>query len=220
MENPSTHQYTVSILSDRRSWINSHIEDLVVQLRHAGHEVLWVHDKSELSEGDFCFYLGCEQLIEQSILNYFEHNLVVHESLLPLGRGWSPLTWQILDGASEIPIVLFEAELSVDSGDIYLKDRIMLDGSELVDELRAKQGEKTISLVMRFLGDYKNIVKNRMPQTGISTYYEKRSPKDSRVNVDSTLGEIFQLLRVSDPIKYPCHFEINGTEYNLKIEKR
>jgi methionyl-tRNA formyltransferase len=30
----------------------------------------------------------------------------VHESALPQGQGWSPMTWQILEGASPIPVTL------------------------------------------------------------------------------------------------------------------
>ena len=56
------------------------------------------------------------------------HHLVVHESALPQGQGWSPMTWQIVEGASTIPITLFEAVAELDTLQIYLQKQIDLQG--------------------------------------------------------------------------------------------
>lgn len=44
------------------------------------------------------------------------------------------MTWQILEGASSIPITLFEAVADLDAGPIHLQQEITLHGHELVDE--------------------------------------------------------------------------------------
>ena len=50
------------------------------------------------------------------------------------GQGWSPMTWQVLEGASSIPITLFEAVVELDAGPIYLQQQITLQGPELMEE--------------------------------------------------------------------------------------
>ena len=60
----------------------------------------------------------------KEILKKFRNNLVVHASDLPNGKGWSPLTWQILDGKKKIHVSLIEADEKVDSGKIYKKLQI------------------------------------------------------------------------------------------------
>ncbi len=76
-------------------------------------------------------------------MKFNKHNLVIHESDLPKGKGWSPVTWQVLEGKDVIPITLFEAAKNVDAGDIYLQEFIHLDGSELLEEIKHKQGVYT-----------------------------------------------------------------------------
>ena len=51
----------------------------------------------DLVAGDICILLSCE-LLDKEQLALHKHNLVVHESDLPKGQGWSPMTWQILEG--------------------------------------------------------------------------------------------------------------------------
>ena len=63
-----------------------------------GHRISWVHQPEEIPRGDFCFLLGCGKIVGRETLGRNHHNLVVHESPLPKGKGWSPLTWQILEG--------------------------------------------------------------------------------------------------------------------------
>ena len=61
----------------------------------------------------------------------FINTLVVHESELPKGHGWAPMTWQILEGKKQIPVTLLEAQNAVDSGQVYLREYIELKGTEL-----------------------------------------------------------------------------------------
>ena len=208
----------IAILSHPSSWINSHIAKLVRCWIDRGNKVLWVHDKKDLIPGDFCFYLGCEQIVGKDVLNQFTHNLVVHESDLPHGRGWSPLTWQVIEGKKSIPIVLFEATESVDAGKVYLKETMSLSGTELVEDLRNIQGVVTERLCMRFVSEFKCLVPLAVDQTGEPTFYPRRSPADGQVDITQTIDSIFPLLQVSDYEKYPVFFDMDGCRFKLKIE--
>lgn len=209
----------ITILSDLSSWINQYIPQLISRLSTCGHSVLHIHNVKDMSEGDIAFFLGCGQLVPANMLALNSHNLVVHESDLPRGKGWSPLTWQILDGINSIPIVLFEAVATVDSGDIYLRDTIQLTGYELIDEIREIQGLMTIRLCVEFVDKYPGILNEGKAQQGESSYYSRRTPKDSRLDLNRTLREQFNLLRTVDNERYPAYFELSGHKYVLRIER-
>ncbi len=210
--------YVITIVSDPDSWINKYIPAFVETLKGQGHQPRWIHDVNEIEEGDFVFYLGCGQLVSADVLSRNRHNLVVHESALPKGKGWSPLTWQILEGKNEIPITLFEAAESIDSGTIYLQDVMHFQGTELVNELRRTQAESSIKLCLEFIDRFPDVVAQGKEQKGQSTFYKRRTPKDSRLDPDKTLRQQFNLLRVADNECYPAFFELGGRTYVIKIE--
>ncbi|MEA3280296.1 MAG: UDP-2,4-diacetamido-2,4,6-trideoxy-beta-L-altropyranose hydrolase, partial [Thermodesulfobacteriota bacterium] len=212
-------RYKIAIVSDTQSWVNEYIPTLVEALEKQGHTIKHVHDIHAIPEGDFAFYLGCGQLVPPAILAYNRHNLVVHESALPKGKGWSPLTWQILEGKNKIPITLFEAVEKVDDGTIYLSTIMKFQGTELVDELRKVQAETSIQMCLQFVEEYPDIVVSGIEQFGESTYYPRRGPDDSRLDIDKSLREQLNMLRVVDNERYPAFFEIAGERYFLKIEK-
>lgn len=83
---------------------------------------------------------------------------MVHESNLPEGRVWSPLTGQVLEGCDSIPVTLFEASEGVDSGAIYLQEQIKLNSDELVDELRYLQAQMTFNLCREFINNFPSIL--------------------------------------------------------------
>ena len=179
-----------------------------------------MHEEENLSSADFCFYLSFSKVVSKSSLNLFRHNVVVHSSDLPEGRGWSPLTWQILEGKSEIPTVLFEASEIVDSGKIYLKQTIKFEGHELIDEMRDAQGRLIVTMVKNFVGGYPESLVKGIEQSGKGSYYPRRRPVDSKVDPDLSLRQVFRQLRVADNESYPAFFELNGYKYELRISKK
>ena len=199
--------------------MNNYIQELLLDWLTAGHRVLWVHDKQELRPGDFCFYLSCGQIVPASILSQFRRNLVVHESDLPRGKGWSPLTWQILEGKSRIPITLFEAAEKVDSGVIYVQEWMEFEGHELIDELRGAQARVTINLCKRFVDGYPQILAEAREQAGKESFYSRRRASDSQIDTQQSIESQFDLLRVVDNQRYPAFFENRHHRYLIKIKK-
>jgi methionyl-tRNA formyltransferase len=207
----------ITVLVDNDSWILPYAERLVEALRELQYQAKLVRSAEAIEFGWINFLLGCTRIISEEALSRNQHNIVVHESNLPEGRGFAPMTWQILEGKNDIPISLLEASTEADSGDIWLQDIIYLDGSELANEWRSLQGEKTLEMCIRFVREYQNLAKNK--QSGIPSNYRRRRPTDSRLDPDKSLREQFNLLRVTDNNRYPAFFEINGHRYIVKISK-
>ncbi len=209
----------ITILADNpQSWIIPYAQKLKTSLNRLGHNTSLVHSANKVRSGDIAFFLSCEHIISAAILRKNKHSLVVHESALPKGKGWSPMTWQVLEGKKRIPITLFEAAESVDSGVVYAQSSIVLNGHELVDELREKQGAATIALALSFVRKYPHAKGKK--QSGKATYYPKRTPRDSELDPKKTIASQFDLLRVVDNERYPAFFTYRGHEYVLKISKR
>ena len=99
----------VTFLSDEGSWKNEAIGPLVKKLRKRRHKVTFLHRAEAVPRGDILFILGFFRIVPARVLARNKTNIVVHESALPKGMGWSPSTWLVLEGAKAIPLTLFEA---------------------------------------------------------------------------------------------------------------
>ena len=209
----------ISVCSDAGSWSNAYIPELLQDWLADGHEVAWAHDAATLPEGDICFFLSYGRIVGADLLKRHGNNLVVHASGLPKGRGWSPLTWQILEGKNQIPVTLFEAAEAVDSGPIYGQVTLQFSGLELIDELRHAVMRATIDLCRSFVREYPRVITTGIPQQGEPTFYARRRPKDSVIDVEKPIREQFNLLRTVDNEHYPAWFEFKGRRFILRIER-
>lgn len=203
------------LIDNPDSWIIPYANRLRNELQECGHIVNIINKHKDVTKGDILILLSCERKFNNLKLN--NHNLVVHESDLPKGKGWSPITWQILEGKNEITISLFEAAQEIDAGHIYLQKKICFNGFELIDEIKHIQGLSTIELILDFITNIDKIISR--PQIGESTFYERRLDKHSELDINKTILEQFNLLRVCDNERYPAWFELNGIKYKIKIYK-
>jgi len=207
----------ITVLVDNDSWILPYANELIDELRELGLSANLCQKQDEIKEGDVCFLLGCTAIVSSLNLSKNKYNLVVHESALPQGKGFAPMSWQIIEGKNEIVVSLIEAIDGVDAGDIWLQEKILLNGTELNDEWRGLQGNCSISICLKFILTFSNLTPKK--QIGCSSYYKRRTPKDSELDINKTFKEQFNLLRVVDNQNYPAHIFINNVKYKLKITK-
>lgn len=212
----SSGMHSVAFLFDRE---NNWIED-PVRKRFSGSgsgrfEIGFFDDASGIKGCEIVFILGYTTILPLDFLKRNKLNLIVHESDLPAGKGFSPVQWQVLSGKTNIPVCLLEAAEKVDSGDIILRTEMQLNGDELWSEIRQKQAQVTIKLIEQFLEAYPRF--SRTPQSGNETYFEKRSEKDDELNVQKSIAELFNQLRVADNERFPAFFRMHGKKYYLKI---
>ncbi|MAJ89903.1 MAG: methionyl-tRNA formyltransferase [Flavobacteriales bacterium] len=206
----------ITILTDNpNSWIIPFVEDLKKEL--VEHKVTHIFSASDALEGDIMLILGCEKIIKSEYLTRHKSNIVVHPSGLPKGKGFSPLAWQIIEGINTIPVTLFEAVEKIDAGEIYLLDYIKLNGSELNDEIKCKQGSITKKMIHEYINNFPNI--KGIPQNGEETFYKRRTSESSELSIDLSIKEQFNTLRVVDNERYPAYFKYKDEKYIVKIYK-
>lgn len=204
------------LVDDEKSWFVKYAKILCSILSEI-HNCNLIHSRSEILNGDIIFILGCKKILSKKYLSKNKYNIVVHESELPSGRGWSPVTWQILENKNIIPVTLFDATEEVDNGKIYFTDNIILNGDELIDEIREKQAYTKINLCIKFVKNINNL--QVIDPKCSSSFYPKRTAKDSLIDINKSIKEQFNLLRVCDNNLYPAYFYYNNCKYILTIKK-
>ena len=90
-----------------------------------------------------------------------------------------------------------------------------LDGTELNDEIKHKQGLIMMEMMLKYINNYDTMIGK--PQEGKSTFYSKRTPKNSELDIDKSISSQFNLLRVVDNERYPAFFYLNDKKYIVKI---
>lgn len=204
----------VNIVVDNDSWVIPYAEELVRLINTGSDKGVFISNYADMKEAEISVYLGCVKLTPLETLATAKKNLVAHASDLPKGRGFSPLTYMILEGKNDIPLCLLEMAEGADSGPVIYKEWIRYQGHELLDELRQKLGQAQIDIVLKYLAAKE--IPQATPQKGEPSYYKRRRLEDSRIEL---MDEQFNLLRIADNDKYPVYFEKNGHKYVLRVEK-
>jgi len=205
----------IAILTTPNQWFIQYAEQLHKKIENSK---LFFSHKEMQDDFDIVFILSYHSIIQEEYLKKNKHNIVVHASDLPQGKGWAPMFWQILEGKNDIVFSMFEAGRGVDDGEIYMKKTLHLNGTELNDELRFKQAEFIIEMCLDFLKNYEQCKIPRV-QMGKESFYMKRGPKDSLLDIHKTIEDQFNLLRIVDNENYPAFFYIKNKKYILKIEE-
>ncbi len=207
----------VTVCVDTPGWFDPFAEQLVEKAAAGGDIARFVRKADEVQSGGVAFYLSCLKITPSEVLARNPHNIVVHASALPQGRGFSPVVWQVLDGKAEIPISMIFAAEQVDSGDIIMVDALRLQGHELNDEIRDGLGTRIVDMCLAYLAQ--PAPPGGRPQQGEPSWYPRRRAADSRLDPDRSIAEQFDLLRVVDNDRYPAFFDHRGHRYVLRIER-
>lgn len=207
----------ITILTDNKdSWFVPYGRQLVKDLK-SYHDVKYVFNKTKIRKGDVCFILSCSRLIQQKYLDLNKNNIVVHASDLPRGKGFAPFSWQILKGNKKIHLTLFEAVKNVDAGPYYMKGAVKYEGHELLLEMQIILAKKIIEMCIEYVKKRDEL--KPINQIGRSSYFSKRTPEDSELDINKTIKNQFNLLRIVDNNRYPAFFKFRGKKYLFKIEK-
>ena len=206
------------LVDDPDSWIMPYVEELIGELKARDRTVRFVQHYSKIEPGDVAFFLSCQSIVPKQILSLNKHNLVVHESALPKGKGWSPVVWQVLNGSKKITVTLFEAVDKVDSGPIWTKESFELEGHELYDEINRKCFLIEHKLMDFALTHFDTIVSTIQSYEG-ETFFKKRTPDDNKLSLEKNILDQFNLLRIADENRYPAFFYHLNHKYKVILKK-
>jgi methionyl-tRNA formyltransferase len=197
--------------------VNAYLENWAK--KNQNHQINIVHSKEELDSGDILFLISCSEIISKLQRDRFEKTLVVHASDLPHGRGWSPHVWEIINGATNITLSLLEAADKVDTGDLWKKISVSIPKTALFDEINELIFDSELKLMDFAIENYHTIQPEKQSNIGSSSYWPKRSSKDSEIDINKNISEQFDLIRVCDPDRFPAFFFKDGEIFNITIKK-
>lgn len=157
----------------------------------------------------FIFFMHWSWIIPAEIFTSYTC-IVFHMTDLPYGRGGSPLQNLIIRGFEETKITAIKVEEGLDTGDIYIKKALSLNGK--ASDIFKRTGEVIRTMIDEILET--NIVP--VKQEGEPSYFVRRKPIDSYIPKDiDELKKLYDFIRMLDATNYPNAFLING---NLKFE--
>jgi methionyl-tRNA formyltransferase len=79
------------------------------------------------------------------------------------------------------------------------------------------QGIQFLNIIKKFLIKYPNIKPTK--QTGKGNFNKRRYPKDSQLNINKTIKQQFNHLRINDNELYPSFFYYKDQKYIIKVFK-
>ena len=199
--------------------VNAWLENWVT-IQNNENDVALLSDISQLRGGKILFLVSCNQVVGSKIRSKYEHVMVLHASALPIGRGWSPHIWAIIDGAAKITVTLLVAEDKVDTGAIWAHRLVNISQSALYDEINSAIFSAETELMTEGVG---MVIAGKIPvpqEDTEATYYRQRTPADSMLDPEKSLISLFTQMRVADPDRYPAYFQLHGETYTISIKKK
>lgn len=183
------------------------------------HDITIIDDKNSfnyhelnLCEPDFIFFPHWSYIIPREI--YEKWNCIVfHMTDLPYGRGGSPLQNLIVRGFSETKISAIKVNNIIDGGPIYLKENLNLNGT--ADEILMRCSKIVFEkMIPKILNN--NITP--LLQKGEAIPFVRRTSEQSKLDIDMSLEQIYDYIRMLDGEGYPQAF-ISFGKYKLLFSR-
>tara|TARA_B110000027_G_C16111277_1_gene297853 strand:+ start:1564 stop:2247 length:684 start_codon:yes stop_codon:yes gene_type:complete len=147
-------------------------------------------------------------LIPKEIYEKYEC-IVFHMTDLPFGRGGSPLQNLILRGFTETKISAIKVEEGLDTGPIYLKTKLTLQGT--AEEIFIRSSLIIYKMILTILEN--QIIP--ISQIGNPVIFKRRKTEESNIIELKEINQLFDYIRMLDCDGYPKAFIEND---DIKFE--
>jgi len=160
-------------------------------------------------EPKYIFFLHWHWIVPPSFVNNYDC-VCFHMTDLPYGRGGSPLQNLIINGHKETKLTALKMDEGLDTGPVYLKETLSLDGkAEDIYQRASKLAWKMIEIIIA----EKPVP---VPQVGSPTLFQRRTPDQSVIPEDVCIDIIYDTIRMLDAPGYPKAY-IDYGKYKLEF---
>jgi len=133
-----------------------------------------------------------------------------HMTDVPYGRGGSPLQNLIVRGHRRTRLTALRMEQGLDSGPVYFKEDLCLEGS--AEEIFIRASRLTARMIRRIIEEQPV----PRPQSGEAVIFRRRSPDESEIDRLPDLQALHDFIRMLDAEGYPRAFlEHEGFRYEF-----
>ena len=126
--------------------------------------------------------------------------VIFHMTDVPFGRGGSPLQNLIERGHTDTMLTALRCDEGMDTGPVYLKRPLTLDGT--AEEILTRAAALMVEMIV-------TIVRTEpvpVPQRGDPTLFKRRRPEDGDMSGLDDLGKVYDYIRMLDGEGYPPAF--------------
>jgi methionyl-tRNA formyltransferase len=155
-------------------------------------------------------FLSAEYPWKIPVPNQLRFAINIHPTMLPDGRGPTPLPSLLLAYPQHAGVTLHKMTAELDEGDILLQKRIYIDKSESFDTLSAKLYIETPILLNKLLSNLNHCYKTSKRQEKGSSWH-KLSRDDQTINWNQSTSKVLKLLRAFGSLG--VYAEIHGQLY-------
>ena len=151
--------------------------------------------------------------VPDKILKKFEC-ICFHTAPLPYGRGGSPIQNLIIRKFKKAPVCAIKMTNKIDSGPIYSKKNISLNGS--LNKIFERISNAILFMITK-------IIKNKIipkHQSGKPLYFKRINEKKSIINQFEKLDSVYDKIRMLDSDEYPnAYYKFGNTIIKLQGAK-
>lgn len=199
----------VVIISKDTEWTRKLVNSIKIN-----HTWLTSIDENILNdiEPDWIFFFHWSHIVDKSV--YEKHKcVVIHTGILPKYRGGSPIQNQIIEGVSISDVNLLTMEEEVDSGDIYCRKPVSLQGnlSDIWTSISNVAAELICECVNEDLKPEPSLIKT-------SDVYKRRRKQPIEFDNMKNIDYIYDQIRMMDAEGYPMSYITIG-DYKLEFSR-
>ncbi len=149
-------------------------------------------------EADVCVVVAYGRILPVSLLGAPKHGCVnVHFSLLPKWRGAAPVNWAVMVGDMETGVTTMRMDEGLDTGDILLQRRTMIEREETAMDLTVRLAEIGADLLSETLRELPELVPRA--QEGEASHAPLLTRDMGRIDWTKDAGEIERRVRGLQP---------------------
>ncbi|MFV0343301.1 MAG: methionyl-tRNA formyltransferase [Anaerocolumna sp.] len=141
------------------------------------------------------------QILPKELLEMPKYGCInVHASLLPKYRGAAPIQWSIIDGEEFTGITIMHMDAGIDTGDMIMKDKVLIDKKETLGSLHDKLAISGGKLLLRALEEIENGTAPREKQKDEDSNYAVILKKEmGHIDYKQSAVQIERLIRGLNP---------------------
>jgi methionyl-tRNA formyltransferase len=191
------------------------VEETLLEVGISNYKIL--SDKCDITEEfDIVLLSGVHYILPEDLINKPRYGCYCfHESPLPEGRGSAPIQWAVSNKRPNLTITMFKANAKIDRGYYTNQINIPIRDIDVYEELETKRRSIIKESLILFLTELKEGVIVLREQTGASSYNKKRLAKDSELDINKTIAQQWDLLRICDNENFPAFFTIGNRKVIL-----
>ena len=152
-------------------------------------------------EADVIVVIAFGQILPKEILEMKKYGCInVHASLLPAYRGAAPIQWAVINGESVSGVTTMQMDEGLDTGDMIMKEEVVLDPKETGGSLHDKLADVGAKLCVKTLAAIEEGTATYTKQGETTTAYAKMLDKTmGNINWEESAEKIERLIRGLNP---------------------